>query len=126
MAVEHRKRSKNIVALSEELGVHRRLLYKWRDQFDPVDIGDEPPPENPRESQQPWAGKAFFDRCLRLARYLNAWIFSRTLTTGARILLTQVNPFEVPGNVFDLPALIAANLFAFDTAARTDSSALNS
>jgi hypothetical protein len=25
-------------------------LYKWRDQLDPVDIGDEPPPENPRES----------------------------------------------------------------------------
>jgi hypothetical protein len=25
-------------------------LYKWRDQLDPVDIGDEPLPENPRES----------------------------------------------------------------------------
>ena len=44
------KRCENIVALSEELGVHRRLLYKWRDQLDPVDIGDEPSPENPRES----------------------------------------------------------------------------
>ena len=31
-------------------GVHRRLLYKWRDQLDPVDIGDEAPPENARES----------------------------------------------------------------------------
>jgi transposase-like protein len=50
MAVERLKRCENIVALSEELGVHRRLLYKWRDQLDPVDIGDEPPPENPRES----------------------------------------------------------------------------
>jgi transposase-like protein len=30
--------------------VHRRLLYKWRDQLAPVDIGDEPLPENPRES----------------------------------------------------------------------------
>jgi transposase-like protein len=49
MAVERLKRCENIVALSEELGVHR-LLYKWRDQLDPVDIGDEPPPENPRES----------------------------------------------------------------------------
>src|SRR5580692_3426046 len=50
MAVERLKRCENIVALSEELGVHRRLLYKWRDQLDPVDIGDESPPENPRES----------------------------------------------------------------------------
>jgi len=50
LAVERMKHCQNIVALSEELGVHRRLLYKWRGQFDPVDIGDEPPPENPRES----------------------------------------------------------------------------
>jgi transposase-like protein len=50
MAVERLKRCENIVALSEELGVHRRLLYKWRDQLDPVEIGDEPPPGNPRES----------------------------------------------------------------------------
>jgi len=47
MAVERLKRCENIVALSEE---HRRLLYKWRDQLDPVDIGAEPPPGNPRES----------------------------------------------------------------------------
>jgi transposase-like protein len=50
MAVERLKRCENIVALSEELGVHRRLLYKWRDQLDPIDIGEEPPSENPRES----------------------------------------------------------------------------
>ena len=50
MAVERLKPCDNIVALSEELGVHRRLLYKWRDQLDPVDSGDGPPPENPRES----------------------------------------------------------------------------
>ena len=50
MAVERLMRCENIVALSEELGVHRRLLYKWRDQLDPIDISDEPPPENPRES----------------------------------------------------------------------------
>ena len=49
MAVERLKRCENIVALSEELGVHRRLLYKWRDQLEPVDIGDEPAPENSRE-----------------------------------------------------------------------------
>jgi len=50
MAVERLKRCENIVALSEELGVHRRLLYKWRDQLDPVDAGDEPRSENPREA----------------------------------------------------------------------------
>ena len=33
MAVERLKTCDNIVALSKELGVHRRLLYKWRDQF---------------------------------------------------------------------------------------------
>jgi transposase-like protein len=50
MAVERLKACDNIVALSEELGVHRRLLYKWRDQLDPVDVGNEAPPENSRES----------------------------------------------------------------------------
>jgi transposase-like protein len=44
------KRCENIVALSEELGVSRRLLYRWRHQLDPVDGGDEPSRESPRES----------------------------------------------------------------------------
>jgi transposase-like protein len=50
MAVERLKVCDNIVALAEELGVPRRLLYNWRDQLDPIDVGDSPPPENPRES----------------------------------------------------------------------------
>ena len=50
VAVERLRGCENIGALAEELGVHRRLLYKWRDQLDGVDIGAEPPPENPRES----------------------------------------------------------------------------
>jgi transposase-like protein len=33
-----------------DIGVHRRLLYKWRDQFDPLDSGEEAPPGNSRES----------------------------------------------------------------------------
>jgi transposase-like protein len=37
MAVDRLKKSENIVALSEELGVHRRLLYKWRKQLEPTD-----------------------------------------------------------------------------------------
>ena len=50
MAVERLKDCDNIVELSQELGVHRRMLYRWRDQLAPVDIGDEPLPENPGES----------------------------------------------------------------------------
>ena len=50
MAVERMKRCENIVALSEELGVSRRLLYRWRHQLDPVEGRQEPPPESPRES----------------------------------------------------------------------------
>ena len=49
-AVERLKTCDNIVELSQELGVHRRLLYKWRDQFDPFDPGEESPPGNSRES----------------------------------------------------------------------------
>jgi len=50
MAVERLKACDNIVELSQELGVHRRLLYKWRDQFDPFAPREEPPPGNSRES----------------------------------------------------------------------------
>jgi transposase-like protein len=42
MAVERLKTCDTIVALSKELGVHRRLLYKWRDQFAPFDESAEP------------------------------------------------------------------------------------
>ena len=50
MAVERLKSCENIVALSEELGVHRRLLYKWRDQLEPIEDGDGPP-ANSRERE---------------------------------------------------------------------------
>ena len=42
MAVRRLKTCDNIVALSKELGVHRRLLCKWRDQFAPFDETAEP------------------------------------------------------------------------------------
>ncbi|MGH9439430.1 MAG: transposase [Terriglobia bacterium] len=51
MAVERLKGCDNIVALSKELGVQRHLLYQWRDQLEPLDVDDGPPPENPRESR---------------------------------------------------------------------------
>ena len=50
LAVERMKRCENIVALSEELGVSRQLLYRWRHQLDPVEGRQEPAPESPRES----------------------------------------------------------------------------
>jgi transposase-like protein len=50
MAVVRMKSCENIVALSKELGVHRRLLYKWRDELEPRDGREGPPPANPRES----------------------------------------------------------------------------
>ena len=50
MAVERLKGCDNIVALAEELGVHRRLLYKWRDQMEPIDDG-QAPPENSKERE---------------------------------------------------------------------------
>ena len=50
MAVERLKGCDNIVALSEELGVHRRLLYTWRDQLEPIDDG-EVPAENGKERE---------------------------------------------------------------------------
>ncbi len=49
MAVERLKSCDNIVELAVELGVHRRLLYKWRDQLDPLD-GVQDAPANSRES----------------------------------------------------------------------------
>jgi transposase-like protein len=50
MAVERLKGCDNIIELSKELGVHRRLLYEWRDQLEPIDDG-EAPPENSRERE---------------------------------------------------------------------------
>jgi transposase-like protein len=50
MVVERLKSCDNIVALAQELGLHRRLLYKWRDQLEPVDHG--PAPSTPELRQQ--------------------------------------------------------------------------
>ncbi len=50
MCVEWMKQCDDIVALSKGLDIHRRLLYRWRDQMDPVEKGEWPPPQNSRES----------------------------------------------------------------------------
>jgi transposase-like protein len=49
-AVARLKQCDNIVALSKELGVHRRLLYTWRDQLEPAESAEGPPPLNSRET----------------------------------------------------------------------------
>ncbi len=50
MAVDRLKQCENIVELAKELGIHRRLLYRWRDQLEPTETGDSPAPANSRES----------------------------------------------------------------------------
>jgi transposase-like protein len=45
MAVDRLRKCDNVVALSEELGVHRRLLYKWRQQLEPAEPGGDAPPD---------------------------------------------------------------------------------
>ena len=50
IAVERMKTSDNIVALSKEIDVHRRLLYHWKDRAEALDGEEESPPGNARES----------------------------------------------------------------------------
>ena len=48
--IERLKRSESVVALAKETGVHRRLLYKWREQLEACDQEDGPP-ESSREAR---------------------------------------------------------------------------
>ena len=48
-AVERLNQCENVVALSQALGVSRRLLYTWREQLEPVERS-EAPPANSRET----------------------------------------------------------------------------
>jgi Transposase len=52
MAVARLKSCDNIVVLARELGVHRRLLYRWQDQLEPVEQGGEPVPSSPEMRKQ--------------------------------------------------------------------------
>src|SRR5258708_6266554 len=72
--------------------------------------------------QQPRTRKAFFDRRLRFRRCRDLRIFSRQLTLGAGILLAHMpQALEVSGEVFDLPALLAADFLSLLAAARAAS-----
>ena len=50
MCIEKMKECEDIGALATELGIHRRLLYRWRDQFEQVDRDEGPPPQNSRKT----------------------------------------------------------------------------
>ena len=50
MALERLKSCQNVTELSAELGIHRTQLYKWRDQMEPIDTGQDPP-ANSRERE---------------------------------------------------------------------------
>ena len=43
----------NILRLSRELGIHRRLLYKWREQLEPTEAEGALPAQNPAQTLQP-------------------------------------------------------------------------
>ena len=50
MCVERMKQCDNIGGLAKELSIHRRMLYRWRDQFDPVEKGAGPAPPSLSEA----------------------------------------------------------------------------
>ena len=54
MAVDRLRKCDNVVVLSEELGVHRRLLYKWRKQLEPTEPGEQAPADT--AGVYPWQG----------------------------------------------------------------------
>jgi transposase len=43
MAVERLNQCDNIGELAKELGIHRRLLYAWREKLEPLASGEGPP-----------------------------------------------------------------------------------
>jgi transposase-like protein len=43
MAVDRLNQCDNIGELAKELGIHRRLLYAWREQLEPLERGEGPP-----------------------------------------------------------------------------------
>jgi transposase-like protein len=52
MAVERLNRCEDVGKLAKELGVHRRLLYTWRDKMEAMEAAqsDESPVGNSREA----------------------------------------------------------------------------
>lgn len=51
MAVERFKKCENIEWLAKELGVPRQTLYRWHEESERVEVGEEQPTEKSRESR---------------------------------------------------------------------------
>lgn len=45
MVVERMKESNNITVLAAELGLERKLMYNWREQFEPRESDIKAPPQ---------------------------------------------------------------------------------
>ena len=76
MVVERLKSCDNIVALAQELGLHRRLLYKWRDQLERWSVGNRHPVR--REVREKPSQVPILNRCYKAGPrscggFLNAW-----------------------------------------------------
>jgi predicted RNase H-like nuclease (RuvC/YqgF family) len=51
MAVERFKKCENIEWLAKELGVPRQTLYRWHEESERAEVGEEQPTEKSRESR---------------------------------------------------------------------------
>ena len=51
MCVARMKQCNNIGALAQELDIHRRMLYRWRDQLDPAAKSEEGSLQPSREAR---------------------------------------------------------------------------
>ena len=81
MAVDRLRKCDNVVVLSEELGVHRRLLYKWRKQLEPTEPGGQAPPD----LREFTLGKEISQLKRLLARRCRRWIFSKVPCKKSRL-----------------------------------------
>ena len=46
MCVARMKQCNNVGALAKELDIHRRMLYRWRDQLEPAEKSEGSPPHS--------------------------------------------------------------------------------
>jgi len=81
-AVERFNSCENIVALAKELGIQRRLLYKWRQDFEVTDSIGESLLENSREGK---LRKELSHIKRLLAEKTMEWIFSKAPCRKSRL-----------------------------------------
>ena len=100
MAVDRLSKCDNVVALSEELGVHRRLLYKWRQQLEPQESDGITPPD----TREFTLTKEIFQLSASWQRRSRRSIFSEVpckktrLDAGTAKILARGHPRPNPGN----------------------------